>query len=352
MNPGSEPLVSVVTPVYNGAKYLIECMESVLAQTYQNWEYFVVNNCSTDKTLEIACKYAQQDNRVKVVTNPHFVGVIENHNIAFRLVSQESRYCKVVSADDYLFPECIQKLVDVAERNPRVAIVGSYAINDMGTHWIGLPPDRSLFEGPEVCRLYLLGAIEAFGAPSTFLYRSALLRSHKPFYPGSLPNADLAACLMCLQGADFAFVHQILSYERIHGEALSTNISELNGFLIDRIQFLHEYGPMYLKCEEIKSRREELLRELYRNLAVAVVNLRGKKFWDYQRERLEALGCPIYCVRMAGAICTKLADLLFNPKQTLEKILRRRRAKWVSRVGAERQGDRLSPVNRTRCTGV
>ena len=46
-----EPLVSVVTPVYNGDKYLADCVESVLKQTYQNWEYVIVNNCSTDRTL-------------------------------------------------------------------------------------------------------------------------------------------------------------------------------------------------------------------------------------------------------------------------------------------------------------
>ena len=48
MNRSSQPLVSVVTPVYNGAEYLSECIESVLAQTYQNWDYTIVNNCSTD----------------------------------------------------------------------------------------------------------------------------------------------------------------------------------------------------------------------------------------------------------------------------------------------------------------
>jgi len=334
MKPAAQPLVSVVTPVYNGAKYLVECIESVLAQTYENFEYIIVNNYSTDNTLEIARAYARQDNRVKVVSNAHFVGVIENHNIGFRLVSQESTYCKVVSADDYLFPECIQKLVDVAERNPRVAIAGSYAINDMGIHWIGLPPHKSVFEGRDVCRLYLLGAIHSFGTPSTVLYRSTLLRGREPFYPGSLPNADLAACLVCLEGADFAFVHQILSYERIHGEALSANLRGLNSFLIDRIQFLCDYGPIYLRREEIETRRKELLREMHRYLAVDFVNLRWKQVWNYQRGRLKALGCPIYSVGMAGAICAKLADLLFNPKQTLEKILRRTKDKWVSTVGA------------------
>ena len=188
MNTAPEPLVSVVTPVYNGAKYLAECIESVLTQTYSNFEYIIVNNCSTDGTLEIASRYAEQDPRIRIVTNEHFVGVIENHNIAFRQISPESKYCKALAADDSLYPECIQKLVEIAERNPAVSIVQSYAVNDKGVRGIGLPPQKSVFEGREVCRLYLLGALEAFGTPSAVLYRSTAVRERKPFTP--------APCLM------------------------------------------------------------------------------------------------------------------------------------------------------------
>ncbi len=49
-----QPLVGVVTPVYNGEDFLAQCIESVLGQTYEHYEYFIVNNCSTDRSLEIA----------------------------------------------------------------------------------------------------------------------------------------------------------------------------------------------------------------------------------------------------------------------------------------------------------
>src|SRR6185436_19570783 len=97
MNTSQLPLVSVVTPVYNGEDHLEECIESVLRQTYTNWNYTIVNNCSKDRTLQIAEQYAARDPRIRVHTNTTFARVIENFNNAFRQVSPDSTYCKVVS---------------------------------------------------------------------------------------------------------------------------------------------------------------------------------------------------------------------------------------------------------------
>ncbi len=64
MNLASQPLVSIVVPVYNEAEFLAECMDSIIAQTYQNWECTIVNNCSTDDSAEIARQYAAADRRI------------------------------------------------------------------------------------------------------------------------------------------------------------------------------------------------------------------------------------------------------------------------------------------------
>src|ERR1019366_1560913 len=111
MNDRREPLVSVLTPVYNMGNFLADCIESVLRQNYKNFEYIIVNNCSTDQSLDIALSYAKKDSRIRVHNNSDFVGVIDNHNIAFRLISPGSKYCKVVSADDWIFPDCLAQMV-------------------------------------------------------------------------------------------------------------------------------------------------------------------------------------------------------------------------------------------------
>src|SRR5258708_13357028 len=82
-----EPLVSIVTPVYNGEQYLSECIESVLSQTYTHWDYVIVNNCSTDRTPDIAREYAARDARIRIHSNETFLRVIENYNIAGRHAS-------------------------------------------------------------------------------------------------------------------------------------------------------------------------------------------------------------------------------------------------------------------------
>src|SRR5678815_4772519 len=125
MDSREQPRVSVVTPVFNGEHHLSECIESVLRQTYQNWDYTIVDNCSTDRSLEVAERYAAADSRIRVHNNREFVGAIQNHNISLRQISPDSKYCKVVFADDWLFPECLARMVEVAETHPTVGIVGA-----------------------------------------------------------------------------------------------------------------------------------------------------------------------------------------------------------------------------------
>jgi glycosyltransferase involved in cell wall biosynthesis len=85
------PLVSVLTPAYNRAEFLAECIESVQAQTYTNWEYIIVNNCSTDDTLEVVRRYAATDSRIRVYSNDVLLDLNSNHNLAFSLMSPASK---------------------------------------------------------------------------------------------------------------------------------------------------------------------------------------------------------------------------------------------------------------------
>lgn len=331
-----QPLVSVVTPVYNGERYLAECIESVLAQTYSNWEYIIVNNSSTDKTLQIAQEYRSKDKRIQVHSNDRLLPIIANHNRAFRLISPDSKYCKVVSADDWLYAECLMRMVSVAETNPSIGIVGSYQLRGGGEDWDvrtdGLPYYRVVIPGREICRAHLLGNLDVFGNPTSNLYRADLVRSSEEFYPNAAAEADLSACFKSLQSADFGFVHQVLSYERVHDSRITATSCDLNAYLSSKIGDCVTYGPLYLTADELDRRIETLLDEYYKFLADWAANPRGKAFWDYHKKRLREVGYPLDSVRLGKAISRKYLNVLLDPKLAVEKVSRRLR-KILGHVG-------------------
>src|ERR1051326_1696530 len=147
MTNSSEPFVSVVTPVYNGAAYLAESIDSVLGQSYGNFEYLIVNNCSTDATLEIAQRYAEKDTRIRVCDNDDFLPVMVNHNHAVNQMSPQSKYCKLLSADDWLLPDCLARMVALAEAHPNVGIVGCYSHEGKRILYQGLAYAEQVVEG-------------------------------------------------------------------------------------------------------------------------------------------------------------------------------------------------------------
>ena len=281
------PLVSVLTPVYNGEQYLAECIESVINQKYSNWEYIIVNNCSTDRTIEIALEYAKKDSRIRVENNRKFVCCEENHNIAFRLISNESKYCKVVSSDDVIFPDCIKKLVEVAEKNKTIGFVGSYQLSGGGDNWsikwVGLPYTTTIVPGHSICRWHLLGRPYVFGTPTSVLYRSDITRKTSSFFPNLGPHGDTSTFYKYLDSCDFGFVHQVLSYERIHEKAMSSRGIKIDTYRSAYLDDLIEYGPKYLTNNELKNRISARMNDYYDSLASGFVNFKDKEYWEYHK---------------------------------------------------------------------
>ena len=161
-----------------------------------------------------------------------------------------------------------------------------------------------------------------FNAPSALLYRSSVIREADPFYPGSGSSADTAACLTVLKHWDFGFVHKILSFERVHDESITSRLALVNSFLLDRIEFLLRYGVGVLTDLEQKDRLEELLEEYYKYLAVGIIHVRGRSFWEFHLSRLNKLGLALSWRRLAIATATKVLELALNPQQTARKLIR------------------------------
>ena len=307
-----KPLVSVVTPVYQGEKYLAECIESVLAQTYTNWEYVILNNCSTDATKEIAVGYAEKDERIKVIDNDIFLTSLQNQNYALQKISPESKYCKILHADDWLFPECIEKMVELSEDYPDVGVVSSYVLSDNTVFGSGLPYAEKAVPGCVPCKLWLLDGKYLFGNPSSLLIRSDLIKNGKLSYDETYLNTDQIVCFELLKYCDFGFIHQILSFMRIHEEQVSSLTVTCKTKALDQLILLEKYGSIHLTKEEERRCRKAIWQRYYRDVGQGILTIRKKECMEYHRNCLERLGYSIKKI-MLKSMLIRIGDLIKKP---------------------------------------
>jgi len=309
MHASSLPLVSVVTPAYNEEKYLGECIESVLAQSYSNWDYTIVNNCSTDATEAVARKYAATDPRIRVISNSTLIPAVANFNCALRQISAQSKYCKIVFADDWMFPECLELMIALMEKHPSVGIVGAYGLQGQSVLWQGLTYPSDVVSGRDICRQRLLGGPYIFGSPTSILYRADLVRSRDFLYNESnVHAADSEACFELLKGCDFGFVHQILTFSRERKGSLLQVSRELNASAADILHELVAYGPYYLSPDEYTECLDATVSKYYDFLAAILPQRRGNAFWDYHKVQLKENGVRFSWVSLARAVSQKVLD--------------------------------------------
>ena len=116
-----EELISIVLPVYNGEKYLRESIDSVLAQTYKNWELLIVDDCSTDFSAAIAKEYASKDKRIYYYRNENNLRLPRNLNKGFRLAKGD--YLTWTSDDNKFKPTALEKMYDALKNNQNAQFV-------------------------------------------------------------------------------------------------------------------------------------------------------------------------------------------------------------------------------------
>ncbi|MBA2706821.1 MAG: glycosyltransferase family 2 protein, partial [Gemmatimonadaceae bacterium] len=244
----ARPLIWVVTPVYNGERYLAECIESVLAQTYGEWRYLVVDNRSTDRTAEIAGRYTASDPRISMSQNEQFLPVIENWNHALRALPNDAAYCKVVHADDVIYPECLERMIAVAEKYSQVGLVSSYVKHGAEIRQTeGVPRSSEIISGREICRATLEDKRFVFGSPTSLLMRADLVRAREYFYNEENIHADTEACFDVLRTTDLGFVHDVLSHTRLHDAAITPGLLKINTYALGWLIILIKYGSYYLE---------------------------------------------------------------------------------------------------------
>lgn len=232
-----EPLVSIITPLYNSEKYIAETIESVLAQTYSNWEMIIVDDCSKDNSTKIVEEYQKKDRRIKLYRNEINKGVSYTRNRAIDL--SQGKYIAFLDSDDLWKKEKLEKQIKfMEEKNVVLSYTAYEKINEDGSKRGEVRvPDKLDYE--ELLKNCLIGFLTA-------IYRKEELKDFKFI---NSKAEDYIFWLSILKKIEYAYgINEILASYRVLNNSRSSN-------KIDIVKF---HWKIYRKIEKLS-----LLRSIY-----------------------------------------------------------------------------------------
>ena len=258
--------ILVFVPTYNSEKYLRECLDSVLHQTFQDWECVISDDASTDKSVEIAREYEKTDSRFKVLTHKNNVGAANNWNRA-----KENNNCfatKILCADDYLMIDALKKQLDILKRN-ETAIVFSerYVVFPNGKKLHPrLPKYASNISFNEAFKYYINLGRNIFGEPVTALFRTDLFVKSEGFYPKFEYSLDTSGYMAIARGHDMTFDKSIVGAFRVSKTQWSYKLKEKQySHIFDFIDHLVEVeGIQVTKVEVLIGKIKVMIANLLR----------------------------------------------------------------------------------------
>lgn len=250
-------MVAIGVPVYNGGKYLRDCLDSIFNQTYTNWECVISENQSKDNSLEIAEEYVKKDPRFKIYRCPEHVGHVENWNNTWLHSNPEAKYFKMVQADDMILPECLEKYLALLEKHPEVGVASSYRLNSIYVDQGGLDIfEGNVYDGKRILYDQLTRKIDISGTNTTLIFSVEHLRKiadETGIFHGRY-HVDTELFYEMANNSKVGFVFQVLTYTRRH-ESSGTSTEVYN------------WGTLYQLNEAVLFRYREddkILNRIYR----------------------------------------------------------------------------------------
>lgn len=214
-----EPLVSIITPLYNSEKFISETIESVLSQTYENWEMIIVNDCSKDNGVKIVEEYSKKDKRIKLFNNEKNMGVSFTRNRAIDL--SQGIYIAFLDSDDLWHKEKLEKQIKMMEeKNISLSYTAYTKINEDGSL-------RGKIEVPEKVNYKGLLKGNIMGC-LTVVVRKDILKDSKF---KQTKQEDYILWLELLKKVEFAYgIQESLAFYRVLNNSRSSNKVDLVKF--------------------------------------------------------------------------------------------------------------------------
>lgn len=238
------PKVSVLIPTYNYAQFLPEAIESVLNQTFDDFELIIVDNKSEDNTIEIVKNYMKKDKRISLYVNEKNIGMYRNYNQA--LLYAKGEYIKFLNADDKLHFKNLEIFSSILDSNSNISLVTSLR------QFFGDKNDvlyNSFEEGEYEAKEIILRSLKEgnwIGEPTVVMFRRRNLNLGL-FDVSLLMFADFDMWLRQLQVGNLYFVKNVLSYIRSHKNQSTKQLNENNDKSLFNFLQLVEYNRYVLQ---------------------------------------------------------------------------------------------------------
>ncbi len=236
------PLVTVLLPVYNAEKYLAEAVESILTQTFRDYELLIINDGSTDRSAEIIRSF--QDKRVRLVTNETNLKLIATLNKGIELA--RGKYIVRMDADDISLPERLQKQVDFMETHPEVGVCGTwFAPLGRSGRIVQYP------ENDESIRIMMLYQTP-FCHPSVILRKEVIEKNKISYSSNFIHCEDYELWARLSSHTRFANIPEALLQYRLHENSISaSNQGIQRGKTYDVIRLVFQKTGLTVRNEEI-----------------------------------------------------------------------------------------------------
>jgi GT2 family glycosyltransferase len=260
----TQPLVSICVPTYNGERYLDQCLASACGQTYPHLEILVVDDGSSDTTVEIVRQWAERDDRIRLEVNPANLGLVGNFNQCVALARGE--WVKFLFQDDYLDPRCVEVLLaragdewkflacdrEIIYDNVSAEDEQLWRTGDFNIHLARLRPGRLELSQRDVAALALdHNNLNFVGEPTVTLLHRSVFQAVGHFNADLIHYCDIEFWLRAGMTTGIRYVADTLAAFRVHpGSASASNWSQshVRTGRLDPLVLMHEclYSPFFM----------------------------------------------------------------------------------------------------------
>lgn len=298
----NSPIISVLIPLYNGEKFIAQTIESVLNQTYTDFELIIVDNCSTDRSVAIARNY-ESDKRVKIFQNNENIGPVRNWNQCMLYASGE--YLKFLFADDYFKMNALEEFIKPFESDPSISLVigpREYLLdNGSFDRWPGT--FTGFKNGLEVINESVLGTLGFLGEPSFIMFKKKDLNIGL-FNPDMLWFGDVDYCLrICKAGNVFGIKEYCVVYRR-HQQQETADIMGSGKFFNQERNFI--YYNFFTRASGLKENYPAYYHSIWKSIRFHLYGTSYRQQREYLKiwpVRLSVqIGLYLFCHNIYRAI--------------------------------------------------